>query len=66
MLTGYQGNRLTAMEGTTNARFLALENRIHADMQDVRSEVREEIKLLTGKVIETHNRLSRLEDRLSK
>ena len=51
-------NRLTAMD-STNSRFIALENRIHADMQDLRgnmqdlrSEVREDIKMLTGRVVE--------------
>src|SRR5215469_3632275 len=44
-------NRLTAMDSSTNSRFIALENRIHADMQDLRNEVREDIKLLTGKVV---------------
>src|SRR5215467_6791438 len=39
-------NCLTAMDSSTNSRFIALENRIHADMQDLRSEVREDIKLL--------------------
>jgi len=52
-------NRLTAMDSSTNSRFIALENRIHADMQDLRgnmqdlrSEVREDIKMLTGRVVE--------------
>jgi hypothetical protein len=59
-------NRIQAMDSSTNARFIALENRIHADMQDLRSEVRDDIKILTGKVVEVDNRLTRLEERLSK
>jgi hypothetical protein len=66
-------NRLTAMDSSTNSRFIALENRIHAfenrihaDMQDLRNEVREDIKLLTGKVVEVDNRLTRPEERLGK
>ena len=66
-------NRITAMDSSTNARFIAIENRLHGDMQDLRtdmkdmrSDVREDIKLLTGKVIEVDNRLTRLEERLGK
>jgi hypothetical protein len=35
-------------------------------MQDLRIEVREDIKLLTGKVIGVDNRLTSLEERLGK
>ena len=46
-------SRLTAMESSTNARFIALENRLHADMQDLRTDMmdlrREVRELLMGK-----------------
>jgi hypothetical protein len=53
-------NRITDLSTRMNN----LDNRLSQDIRDLRNEVHEEIKLLTGKVVEIDNRLSRIEDRI--
>jgi len=63
-------NRITAMDSSTNARFIALENRLHSDMQGPAQRhagpAQRSTRVAHGQMIEVAKRLIRLEERLGK